>query len=162
MHLSKSQEPPESLPIIELSLEFKETLVGQSSDIIIKQVSIEHGLVELRADDILVFRPDISTFKEYTIPVLKDLLEVFTEITDGIPRPYMCDNRYITGIVNKEEQRYIDAHFEKFATEMAMITHSAPVRLIVNSYTKIFKPKVPIQLFKSEEEAIEWLLKKHE
>ncbi|MCH2231367.1 MAG: hypothetical protein MK105_13580 [Crocinitomicaceae bacterium] len=71
----------------------------------------------------------------------------------------MCDNSYVTGIVNKEEQKYIDTHFEKFATEMAMITRSAPVRLIVNSYTKIFKPKVPIKLFKTEEEAVKWLNK---
>ncbi|MCH2231373.1 MAG: hypothetical protein MK078_01600 [Crocinitomicaceae bacterium] len=131
----------------------------KSSNIVVKQVSIEHGIVELRSDNILVFRPDVATFKEYTMPILEDLLEAFIEITDGVPRPNMCDNRYITGIVSKEEQKYTNAYFEKFATKMGMITHSAPVRILVNSYTRIFKPKVPIRLFKTEEAAVKWLTK---
>tara|TARA_B100000508_G_C11465884_1_gene282550 strand:+ start:34782 stop:35051 length:270 start_codon:yes stop_codon:yes gene_type:complete len=81
----------------------------------------------------------------------------FVEITDGVPRPYMCDNRYITGIVNKEEQAYINDNIGKFATRSALITSSPLIRLLVNSYTSVFKPEVPIRLFKSEDQAIKWL-----
>lgn len=126
---------------------------------ILKVKKISHGVVELRSDDILVFRPDIATFKEFNLEVLKDLREVCVEITDGIPRPYMCDNRYITGIVNKEEQAYINEYFGDFATHAAMITRSSLIRMLVNSYTALFKPKVEIKLFNTEQDAVKWLLK---
>ena len=125
---------------------------------ILKVRKIVHGIVELRSDNILTFRPDVATFKEYNLDVLKDLLDVFLEITDGVPRLYLCDNKYITGIVNREEQEYINKHIDKFATKTAMITHSTIVRVLVNQYNLIFKPKVQICLFKSEEQAVTWLL----
>lgn len=125
---------------------------------ILKFIELPYGTVELRADNILTFRPDIARFKEYNIQILKELLEVFREITDGIPRPYLCDNRYITGIVNKEEQAYMNKHFSDFSTRSAMITESMIVKALVNSYHSIFQPKIELRLFKSEKAAIEWLL----
>lgn len=119
-----------------------------------------HGLIELRSDDILVFRPDLTTFKQYDIPVLEDLLVDFVDITGGVPRPYMCDNRHIPGLVNREEKEFINKHFGEFATHCAMITHSAAVKVLVNGYNAIFKPDVEIKLFKQEFDAVDWLLDK--
>ena len=125
---------------------------------ILKSIEIQHGSVVLRSDNILVFRPNIATFRNYDIEVFKDLLEVFIEITEGIPRPYLCDNRYVNGIISREEQTYINAHFHEFATRMGMLTSSSVVKVILNGYNAIFKPKVEIRLFKTEEDAVEWLL----
>jgi len=116
-------------------------------------------MVELRSDNILTFRPDISRFNKYNIQILKELLEVFIEITSGVPRPYLCDNRYITGIVNKEEQAFMNEHFSEFAIRAAMITKSPVVNVIVNSYNTVFKPKVMLKLFGSEDKAVDWLLR---
>jgi len=125
---------------------------------ILKVKNISHGVVELRSDNILTFRPDVATFKNYNLDVLEELLEVFVEITDGRPRPYLCDNRYVTGIVNKEEQAYMNKHFGNFATKAAMITDSALIKILVNSYNSVFKPKVQLKLFGTEDKAVDWLL----
>jgi hypothetical protein len=125
---------------------------------ILKVKKISHGLIELRCDNILTFRPDVASFKNYDLQVLQDLLEAFIEITDGTPRPYMCDNRYVTGIVNKEEQAYMNKHFGSFATKAAMITHSPIIKVLLNSYNYVFKPKIQLKLFISEDEAVKWLL----
>ncbi len=125
---------------------------------ILKERETSHGVVELRSDNILAFRPDLTSFKEYDLQVLEDLLEVFIEISDGIPRPYLCDNRHITGIINRDEQAYINEHFESFATRAAMITHSNLIRVLLNGYNSIFKPKVELKLFGSEKDAVKWLL----
>ncbi len=126
---------------------------------VVKEKKISHGVIELRKDNILVFRPDIITFKEYNIDILKDLKKEFIEITDGIPRPYMCDNSHLTGIINKEEKEYINMHINEFATQMALITHSPVMNTIYNSYIAMFQPKMKIKLFKEESEAVKWLLK---
>ena len=125
---------------------------------IIKCTEIPYGRVELRSDNILTFRPDISVFKEYNMPILKELLETFSEVTEGKPRPYLCDNRYITGIVSREEQAYMNKHFGEFATKAAMITQSPIIKVMLNSYNSIFKPKVELKLFTAEDKAVEWLL----
>jgi len=125
---------------------------------ILKFIELPYGMVELRSDNILTFRPDISRFNKYNIQILKELLEIFIEITDGVPRPYLCDNRYITGIVNKEEQTFMNEHFSEFATQAAMITKSPVVNVIVNSFNTVFKPKIMLKLFDSEDKAVDWLL----
>lgn len=125
---------------------------------ILKVKQIIHGVVELRSDNILYFKPDVATFKEYNLQILEDLVTEFLEITDGIPRPYLVDNSYITGIVNRDELEYINKNFGRFATRGAMITNSNVVRVLLNSYNSIFKPKVEIKLFNSEKKAVQWLL----
>ncbi len=130
----------------------------EENSTILKEKEIKYGVIELRSDNILTFRPDIATFKDYDIDVFKDLLEVFIDITDGKPRLYMCDNTYVTGIVNKEALEYMNEHFDCFATKAAMITKSPVTRIIVNGYNTIFNPKVKFKMFTSEEGAVKWLL----
>jgi hypothetical protein len=125
-----------------------------------KIINTIHGAVELRSDNILYFKPDVSTFRSYNLEILADLLVAFVEITDGIPRPYMCDNSYISGIVNKEELAYIYENFGRFASRAAMITNSNLLRVMLNGYNSIFKPKVELKMFTSESKAVDWLLSK--
>lgn len=125
-----------------------------------KIINTIHGVVELRSDNILYFKPDAATFKSYNLEILADLLVVFVEITDGIPRPYMCDNSYISGIVNKEELAYINENFGRFASRAAMITNSNLLRVMLNGYNSIFKPKAELKMFSSESKAVDWLLSK--
>lgn len=133
----------------------------QSSEIeILKSKKTTHGLIELRSDNILVFRPDLRTFKQYDLQVLQDLKQDFIELTEGVPRPYMCDNRHVSILVNSEEKAYINENFTEFATHLAMITQSPLMNIMMNSFNRVFKPKFDFKLFKSEEDAIVWLLQK--
>lgn len=139
----------EVLPVVSTILE---------NDIeIIKEAELPYARVELRSDDILAFRPDIKVFSNYTIPILEEMLEVFKEITEGQPKPYFCDNRYITGIVNKEEKEFINKHFGEFALCTAMVSDSTILKVILNSYNAIYKPDIEIRIFSSEDPAINWL-----
>ena len=130
----------------------------ESSCEILKTKELPYGKIELRSDNILVFRPCDSCFKEYNLEILKELHIEFVKITDGIPRPYMANNKCITGIVNKEEMAFIDANFSDFATKSAIITHSTVMKVLINTYNSLFKPKVEIRLFTVEEPAVKWLL----
>lgn len=120
---------------------------------------LSYGIVELRDNNILSFTPDHSVFKEYDLHILEELLVVFKEITEGVPRPYLADNRFITGIVTKEEKEFMNKHFEEFATKAALLTDSLILPYIVNSYNSVFKPVVEVKLFNDEEVAVKWLLR---
>lgn len=123
-----------------------------------RKKEIIHGVVELRSDNVLIFRPDIVTFKEFNLEVLNDLLEVFVEITDGIPRPYLCGETYSTGIVTMEELDYMSKHYPFFATKAAMITQSPVAKVLTSTYNSTFDPTVKVGAFTNEESAIKWLL----
>ncbi len=125
---------------------------------ILKVKKISHGVIELRSDNILTFRPDVVSFKDYDLQVFEDLLEVFIDLIDGTPRLYLCDNTYVTGLVNKEALAFMNEHFDSFATKAAMITHSPVTKVVLNGYNMIFKPKVTFKLFTSEKQAVKWLL----
>lgn len=126
---------------------------------ILKSVKLPYGVAELRSDNIIAFRPDIAVFKEYNFDILTELKDIFIEMNEGTPRPYLCDNRYISGIISKEEQAYVNKHFGEFATKGAMISHSQLLRFMLLGYNAFFKPKVELRVFNSESKAIEWLLK---
>ena len=125
---------------------------------IIKCKEVPYGKVELRSDNILTFRPDLRIFKEYNMVILEELLVTFNEVTEGTPRPYLCDNRYIAGIVNRDELAYTNKHFGDFATKAAMLTQSPIIKVLLNSYNSLFKPKVIVKLFTDEDKAVTWLL----
>ena len=129
----------------------------EHSVVVLRERVITHGLIQLRSDNILVFRPDVYSFKEYNLEILKELRTNFIEITEGIPRPYMADNRHITGIITKEEKEYINKHSGDFATKMALLTHSPIMSVMLNTYMAMFRPKMQIKLYSKEEDAVKWL-----
>lgn len=126
---------------------------------ILRTIEIPHGRVELRSDEIITFRPNLGVFKEYNLEVLRDLTAALVEISEGKPKPYLSDNRYITGFMGKKEQKFINENIAKFATRSAIITKSPLVRILVNSYHSVFKPIVDVRIFSNEEDAVKWLLR---
>lgn len=124
---------------------------------IVKSKELSFGLVELRSDNILTFRPNLSVFKDFNLSVLDELLKVFLEVTDGVPRPYFCDNRFVLGIVNREEMIYMNQHFEKFATACGIVTSTPISELSIDTFNSDFDSKVKVKSFLTEEEAINWL-----
>ncbi|PKR79595.1 hypothetical protein CW751_14350 [Brumimicrobium salinarum] len=126
---------------------------------LLKVKEIVHGRIELRSDDVLIFRPNVATFKEFNLQVLQDLLDAFVEITDGVPRLYLCDNTYTPAIVSKDDLDFMSKKYPIFATKAAMITDSPIARVQVANYNSVYDPTVKLGAFVSEESAIEWLLK---
>ena len=126
---------------------------------ILKSVELDYGVAELRSDNILTFEPN-HLLKDYTVPILKELLSAFIEITEGKPRLYYCNNSYILSMLSKEEQDFVNKHFLEFATAFAMLEGSPITRLITNSFISAYKPIIPVKMFKRKEDAITWLKEK--
>jgi len=62
---------------------------------------------------------------------------------------------YVT--ITKEAREYVDTMGPKFFITSAILSDSLPVRILVNFFVKFFQPKVPIKMFSTETEALEWL-----
>lgn len=125
---------------------------------ILKSEQVSIGKAELRADGILTFEPDPALIGDYTMPILEEMLEAILKITDGVPRPFYVDNRYVLAMLNQKERDFLEAHFERFATAAAMTESSPVTRMIGNTFFRLKKPHMPFRIFKEKEPAIKWLL----
>lgn len=119
-----------------------------------RKIELDFGTIHFRSDDILAFYPneDILTIN---MEQLKIMLETLIKITDGKPKPFFSNNRTLKHLGYKERQ-YIGENIHLFASASAVI--STPiVKFIGHTITHLFKPKIPMAFFTTEEEAIKWL-----
>ncbi len=122
---------------------------------IIKSVRFEYGVIELRSDHIITYEP-ANGITSYTLPQLEIMLGILIEISGGIPRPYFSNN-YNLKSLESEERVFISNNFRQFANAFAMTENSAITRFITHTFLQLFRPEIPIKMFKTKEEAYEWL-----
>lgn len=123
---------------------------------ILKSVRLEFGVAELREDNILTFDP-ADNLGIYNLKQLKEMLVVFKKLTNGKPLPYYSDNTKLSGTFGSEEKVFMSTYFHEFATAFAMTENSAMTRFLAHSFMYINRPRIPIKMFKTENEAIAWL-----
>lgn len=123
---------------------------------ILKSIQLEFGLAELRSDNILTFIPN-KEVNSYSLNQLKEMLAVFLKITEGKQYPYYSDNTHLNGTLSSEVKVFMSEHFHDFATAFAMKENSAMTRFVAHTFIYLNRPKIPIKMFKTKEQAIEWL-----
>ncbi|MBI2281288.1 MAG: STAS/SEC14 domain-containing protein [Bacteroidetes bacterium] len=122
---------------------------------IIKSVKLDFGTIELRSDDILTFEPakGITTVnKDQLVIMLKNLIDA----SNGAPKPFLSDNRNIKSF-GFEEREYVAKTIHLFASASAILEDSFVIRFITHTIVTMFKPQIPMKMFKTKESAIEWL-----
>lgn len=116
---------------------------------------MDFGTVELRSDDILIFTPEkgIITLDMVQLEVmLKNLIK----LSNGKPKPFISDNRTVKSF-GFEERDYVAKNIHLFATASAIIEDSFVIRFITHTITTMFKPQIPVKMFKTKAAAVTWL-----
>ena len=118
-------------------------------------IELDFGKVELGDDGILRFH---ASFNEDTITIseLEELLKVLSEVTDGKQCPFYTDNSKMKSL-GFEERQFIGKNLHRFASASAVKENSPVVRFIGHTINHLFPPKVPMKMFDTEDEAIDWL-----
>lgn len=122
---------------------------------IVKSVSFELGIVELRSDNILTFEPK-EGYTTFDIEQIKLVNKVLLDVSGGIPRPYFSNNKNLKSL-GSEEKIYIKNKIKDFAIAFAMTEDSAITRFITYSFMQLSRPDIPVKMFKTNEEAFTWL-----
>lgn len=122
---------------------------------IIKSIDLDFGVIELRNDNIITFEPKegITTL---TLLMLQESLDIFIELSDGIPRLYFSNNNNLKSL-GTEEKIFIKNNIHRFAKACATTENSAITRFITYTFMQLFKPSIPLKMFKTKEEAYVWL-----
>jgi hypothetical protein len=128
----------------------------KSNDLqIIREEKCSIGNINLRSDKIIMFKPfdHVTTAK---INELKEMYDIFMDITKGVPHLYYSDNTNLKSF-GSEERVYVSATFHHFASACAIKENSAVIRFITHSMIYLNKPQLPLKMFKSEEDSVNWL-----
>jgi hypothetical protein len=122
---------------------------------IIKSVPLDFGTIELRSDNILTYEPT-PHLTTLNLQQLEIMTEVLLELCEGKPKPFLSDNKNLTSF-GYAEREYVGKNIHQFASCSAILEESFVTRFIHHSILFMFKPQVPLRLFKTKEEAILWL-----
>ena len=107
---------------------------------------------------VLYFKP----YKQEGVLKMSDLKEIYhaaIKLTKNKPLPYMSDIRGLKKAPNLEERIYMQNTFHHFATKGAIIENNSIVRYATHLILYLTPPKIPLRMFKNEDEALKWLLK---
>lgn len=120
------------------------------------KVELDFGCLELRQDGVLYWKPK-SGLTSIKLEELKQMLEAAFQLTNNQPRPFLSDNRQYESLGFAERQ-FVGDNLHRFASAVAILESSPIVRFISHTINQFFSPRVEMQMFKTEEEAILWLL----
>ena len=122
---------------------------------IIKSVPFEYGTIELRSDEVITYEPKEGV-TSFTMPQLELMLDILLDLSNGTPKPYFSNNTNLKTI-DTEERLYITKHIHRFASKFAMTENSAITRFITHTFMQLSRPSIPVKMFKTKQEAINWL-----
>lgn len=63
------------------------------------------------------------------------------------------------GSMTPEARNYAAQHVDKFFIASAVVSDSLAVRMLVNFFNGFYRQRVPLRMFKTEEDALQWLRK---
>ncbi len=98
-----------------------------------------------------------SSVEQFSLENYEELLESIKELSNGQLLPYMSDERGKQRYMDNDSKKYINDHMHKYVSACAIMEDSAVLRFLTHTFVAIYRPKVPIRMFKSENEARKWM-----
>jgi hypothetical protein len=108
----------------------------------------EEGFIEL-----------ISTKENFILEDYKALVIAIADISKGKKLPYLTDERGKQRYMDNESKKFMNDNLHKYVSACAVMEDSAVLRFLVHTFVSIYRPKVPIKMFKSRDDANSWLVK---
>lgn len=108
----------------------------------------EDGLIRV------VVLPEIP---RHNLEVAQENMAAIAKFAAGEPRPVLIDMRAMLGIDREARAYYAKGGGMRVATAVALLTGSPVSQVIANFLISLNRPRVPVRLFTSEDEAITWL-----
>jgi len=120
-----------------------------------RKVRVEVFTIEMREDGILHLHADAD--KTITMKLYRKMIDTIGEITDGRKVPMLSTTDELT-IPDDEVREYmIKPEANPYCVANALVAPSLAQKLIGNILIRIMKTARPIRLFRTREDAIEWL-----
>lgn len=121
-------------------------------DIVSKEYSI--GTLKICHQGVLEL---ISEKESFVLEDYKELVNAIRDISNGKLHPYLTDERGKQRYMDNQCKKFMNDNLHNYVAACAVIEDSAVIRFLTHTFVAIYRPKVPIRLFKTKSEAKSWL-----
>ncbi|MGE0560370.1 MAG: hypothetical protein AB7O47_01005 [Flavobacteriales bacterium] len=122
---------------------------------IVKTIELNFAKMELRGDGIVTFIPNYS-FNSFNTNQIEAVYETMLNLTSNRPSPIYVDWANHLSL-SSEEKNLIASKLSMCLTACAIKEDNIMIRFVVHVFNHVYKPDVPIKMFKTKEDAILWL-----
>lgn len=130
-----------------------QTSILQENEII-QQIELDEVIVRMRHDGI--FHVYFKPHTQITVELQMKMREAYWKLTD-INRPFIFEGGEFVGITKEARLNGIKIEESTPIFGTAVIVKNLGQRIIADYYYRFNKPKRPIKIVKSKEEALEWI-----
>lgn len=121
------------------------------------KTKIENDYIQLEIiEDIL-----IATYKVkfITLEIAKNVVFFRKQFIQEINYPVLIKDDKTVKIEKKAREYFASTNGIEGLSSVAVLTNSVYKSTLMNFFTKVLPPKIPVRLFRKEEDAIDWLKK---
>ncbi len=97
----------------------------------------------------------------FELDAVKVFIKIIDKLCDGKPMPFLIDSRDSQGTFTRESSNLManSPTLVKLRISEAYVINSIGIKLIVNSYKRIYEPLTPFKMFDDLESAKQYCLK---
>lgn len=117
---------------------------------------VSNGMVKFWIEDGILFNKVIKKGILLDIPMCKEIVELRHKISDGKPQYFLYDMENLNDFTT-ESKNYFAIYGQNYIQSAAVLVYSSFQKFSINLWIKIKKPKVPMRVFTSKEQALHWL-----
>ena len=122
---------------------------------ILKTIELDFAKMELRSDGIVTFLPN-NNYKGLTTFQIEEVYETTLKLTNNKLSPIFVDLiKHVA--LSSEEKNLLASKLPLCLTACAIKEDNIMIRFVVHAFNYVYKPAIPIKMFKTKEEAILWL-----
>ena len=119
---------------------------------------IETAIARFWRDERGMLRGEVKPGVTITEQGARENIKVLQQLSTGIPRPLLVDIRFVRVLPHREARLlFASDDLKDTLSAVAFLIDSAVGIMMVKFFIRISKPPFPVQAFKTEAEALEWI-----
>lgn len=131
--------------------------MSQASVLLQQEVTTQTTRHVLRADGVVVSSPRSGVDSPQTLEDARQNVEAIRSLCRNVRRPLLLDLRTVKYQSREVRDFYMRPESSAHLTAIAMLSGNALSRAFINVFLQHRQTTVPMQLFSSEHQALEWL-----
>lgn len=113
--------------------------------------------MHLMDDDVLYFLP-FERITNFNLIQIEEIYQTVLFLTENKPAPLFVDLKTHIRLTS-DEKSLVASKLSSCITSCAIKENNVLIRYVVHAFNYIYNPIIPIKMFKTEVDALEWLKK---
>lgn len=120
----------------------------------VKEIVLKAGVLTMLEDGLGTFRINVVSIE---LDHVADLVSHLDRMNLSSKLKLIVDGRALKEPMKANAKAYASKSMEKYLSRVAFIENSSLLRFLVHTFVAIYRPRIEIKMFKTNQESLEWL-----